>query len=129
VPDFRSDKRIRIHGTIGSVSTVKETVAPATADAPVISVFMSGGNVSRSSAFGLDDDLRLLVNRFIHDLRSSDRKTAHYGSSAGSASEDVRDDIQIALHGLHLTPQQAGELRDLMRKLVRERLGDEGADK
>ncbi len=121
MPDFRSDKRIRIHGTIGGSAAVKETAAPGAADAPVIGVFISGENVTRSRAFGLDEDLRLLVNGFIQGLPSRDRKTSH----AGSAAEDARGDIAIALHGLNLTPQEAGELRNLMRKLVRERLNDE----
>ncbi len=121
MPDFRSDKRIRIHGTIGDSSAVRQAAAPGSADAPTLSVFISGENVSHSRAFGLDEDLRLLVNGFLQGLPSRDRKTSH----AGSASEDARGDIAIALHGLNLTPQETGELRNLMRKLVRERLNDE----
>jgi hypothetical protein len=65
---------------------------------------------------GLDEDLRLLVQAFIQGSHSSHRNTA----LATSASHP-KGDIEIALHGLNLAPEQEDKLRHLIRELVRGR--------
>ena len=121
--DFPSDKAILLDGTIGSFSDLEETAAPATASDRRLRVFVSGDGTSDPSAMGLDEDLRLLVQAFIQGLHSSDRR-----KTAARPTSLAHGDIEIALHGLNLAPEEEGELHHRIRELVRKRVtGKEAA--
>jgi hypothetical protein len=122
--DFPSDKAIPVDGRVGRFSDLEETAAPATASDTRVRIFVSGDGVSRPGAMGLDEDLRLLVQAFVQGSRSSDRRT----TPATSAS-DAHGNIEIALHGLNLAPEEEGELHRLIRDLVRKRTAGKEAAK
>jgi hypothetical protein len=122
--DFPSDKAIPLDGMVGSFSDLEETAAPATANDSRIRVFVSGDGVSDPGVMGLDEDLRLLVQAFIQGSRSSDRQT-----TPATLASDVHGDIEIALHGLNLAPEEEGELHHLIRELVRKRVASKEATK
>jgi hypothetical protein len=124
VPDFPTDKGIRLDGTVGRLSDRGETAAFETADISQIQVFVSGAGVSDPRAMGLEEDLRLLVQAFIRGSRSCDRETA-----TDALASDVHADIKIALHGLTLAPEEEHQLHHLIRELVRKRAAGKGATK
>ena len=122
--DIPSDKAIPLDGRVGRCSELEETAAPATTSDSRIRVFVSGDGVSDPGVMGLDEDLRLLVQSFIQCSRSSDRQT----TPAVSAS-DAHGDIEIAVHGLNLAPEEVDELHHLIRELVRKRMAGKEAAK
>ena len=122
--DFPSDKTIPLDATIGSFSDLGETAAPATANDCRVRVFVSGDGVSDPGVMGLDEDLRLLVQAFIQGSHSSDRQ-----STPATSASDAHGDIEIALHGLNLAPEEEGELHHLIRELVRKRVAGKEAAK
>jgi hypothetical protein len=124
VTDFPTDKGIPLDGTVGSLSDLDETAAPATSEISRIRIFMSGDGVFYPGAMGLEEDLRLLVQAFLHGSRSWDRDATREKSAS-----DAYGDIQIALHGLKLAPEEERELHHLVRELVRERLAGKEATK
>jgi hypothetical protein len=73
---------------------------------------------------GLAGDLSRLVQGFIQDLPSSAREKA-----SGTPPSGQHEDIQIALHGLNLNPDQEAQLHQLIRELVRERVAGKEAGK
>jgi len=122
VPDFPSPP----DGTVGP-SVVRTAAvgpsAPATAEDIQLRVFISGAGSSDPDAVGLDEDIRLLVNAFVRGARSG----AGQVRAAAPASQG-HGDVQIALHGLNLKPEEANELRQLISELVAKRAaGDGGA--
>lgn len=125
MPDFRSDKSVRFHGTVGNFS---DLTAPATAEAAsasTIQVLVSGEEVSRSPVMGLSDDVKLLVNTFIHTRRAGDRESAPVRLDAN----DAHSYIEVALHGLNLAPHDASELHHRIQQLIHERIKNKGASK
>jgi hypothetical protein len=122
--DFHAHKGSPLDGKVGSLSQLDKTVAPAPADSSQIQVFVAGDAASDARALGLQEDLRLLVQGFVHRSRSSDRKTA---APTSSSSED--GDIKVAVHGLQLAPEEERELRQMIREMVRKRVPGKEATK
>jgi hypothetical protein len=113
-----------LDGTVGTVSVPDDTAAPVTTHKSQIRVFVSGDGVSDPGAVGLDEDLRLLIQGFIHRSRSGDRKT-----SPDTLTSDEDGGIKIGLHGLNLAKEQESELHHLIRELIRKRVAGEGGTK
>ena len=86
--DFPAHKGIPLDGKVGSLSQLDKTVGPAPTGSSQIQVFVSGDAASDTRALGLQEDLRLLVQGFVHRSRSSDRKTAA-DTSASSEDGDI----------------------------------------
>jgi hypothetical protein len=122
--NFRTHKGPPLDGTVGTLSELDQSAAPATAGNSRIQVFVSGDGVSDPGAIGLDEDLRLTIQGFIQRSRSGDRETA-----PDTPASDADGNIEIALHGLNLSPEEERELHHLLRELVRKRVAGEGATK
>jgi hypothetical protein len=122
--DFPTRKGIPLDYILGSLSQPGEGVTPPPADFSQIQVFVSGDAASDTRAIGLPEDLRLLVQGFVHRSRTSDRKAA-----PDIPASDENGDIRIALHGLHLAPEELRELRQMIRGMVRKRLPGKEATK
>jgi hypothetical protein len=120
VPDFPSDADIPLDGTVGSLEPLEEPVLIAGQER-VLRVFVSGDEVNDARAVGLAEDLRLLVQRFINGVTMERERPSATPPSARHG------DVKIYLHGLRLDPAEEAELRHLMWKLVRDRLG-KGSD-
>jgi hypothetical protein len=71
---------------------------------------------------GLAEDLSLLVQRFIQSPPPSAREKASATPPSGQ-----HGDIEIALHGLNLDPDQEAQLHHLIRELVHERIAGKEA--
>jgi hypothetical protein len=128
MPDFRSDKTVRPHGTVGHFSDVMTPAPSGAASASIVQVLVSGEEASSSGASGamaLNEDVKLLVNTFIHARRAGDRETAPVRSDAN----DAHSYIEVALHGLNLAPHEASELHHRIQRLVHERIKNKGAGK
>jgi hypothetical protein len=126
VPDFRSNKTIRLDGVVGGVSDAAAPVTPVAAGgAPTVQVLVSGEELSGLGVMGLNDGVRLLVNAFIHGKRSGGRETI----PSRPAADGEHSYIEVALHGLSLAPHDDRELRQLIRQLIHERIKNKGASK
>jgi hypothetical protein len=55
--NFRTHKGPPLDGTVGTLSELDQSAAPATADNSQIQVFVSGDGVLDPGAIGLDEDL------------------------------------------------------------------------
>ena len=120
--DFPYDKAFPVDGKVGSLSRLQQIPAPEKAGDYQTMIYVSGDGASDARTMGLDEDLRLLVQAFIRGSSLSNRNAA----PATSASQ-LHGDIEIALHGLNLAPEQADQLRHLIRELVRGRTAGKGA--
>jgi hypothetical protein len=121
--DFKTKNSILLDGTVGNPTNLYKN-SDTTGSVSRIQVFVSGIGSSNPNAKGLDEDLRLVVQSFIRDSRSSNRETA----SKGSVS-DAQGAIKIALHGLNLSPKEEQELHHLIREVVRKRVAGKGGKK
>ena len=79
-----------------------------------IAVFVDG--MSGADAMGLADDARLLIEAFVRDPASFDREMP-----PAAPTPDPDGDLEIALHGLNLGPEDERVLHGLIRDLVAER--------
>jgi hypothetical protein len=79
-----------------------------------IAVFVHG--LSDADTMGFADDARLLIEAFVRDPASCRRETP----LAADAS-DSEEDLNIALHGLNLGPEDERVLAGLIRDLLRTR--------
>jgi hypothetical protein len=79
-----------------------------------VAVLVDG--VPDAGAMGLAEDARLLIEAFVRDPAACDREKA-----LAAAAPDPDGDLDIALHGLHLGPEDQRVLAGLVRDLVRAR--------
>jgi hypothetical protein len=112
--DFPSDEAIPFDAVVGGFQdTRRETAIVEDPAAFRLSVFVRGG--SDADTMGLADDVRLLIDAFVRDPASVDRETA---GAAPSPDADPDGDVEIALHGLNLGPEDERVLHRLIRDLV-----------
>jgi hypothetical protein len=110
---------------VGSFRDIRKE-APSAVDPAAfrLSVFVSGD--SDADTMGLADDVRLLIDAFVRDPASVDLKTS------GAAPEEDADpdgDVEIALHGLNLGPEDERALHRLIRGLVAGRRATGGRER
>ena len=79
-----------------------------------VAVFVDG--LSDADAMGLADDARLLIEAFVRDPASFHRE-----ASQAAPTPDPDGELDIALHGLNLGPEDERVLHRLINDLVRER--------
>jgi hypothetical protein len=79
-----------------------------------VAVFVDG--LSDADAMGFADDARLLIEAFVRDPASCYRET-----SVAADASDPDADLDIALHGLNLGPEDERVLAGLIRDLLRTR--------
>lgn len=84
-----------------------------------VAVFVNG--VPGADAMGLADDARLLIEAFVRDPASCYRE-----APVAAAAPDPDVDLDIALHGLSLGPEDERVLAGLIRDLVRQRRAPRG---
>ena len=116
--EFPSDEALRLDGTIGTFADDAKEASTAI-DQRFLRVAVFGDDVSDTDAIGLADDVRLLVQAFIHDHALTERETPPTVPIPGA---DPDEDVEIALHGLGLGRAEEDKLHRLIRDLVRERL-------
>lgn len=109
--EFSFDEALGLDAIVGSFYDVRQE--PPIAEHHV-AVFVDG--VSGADAMGLADDARLLIEAFVRDPASFDRETP-----PAAPTPDPDGDLEIALHGLNLGPEDERVLHGLIRDLVRER--------
>jgi hypothetical protein len=118
VREFSFDE-IRLDAIVGSFYHVRQE--PPIAEHHV-AVFVDG--VSGADAMGLADDARLLIEAFVRDPASFDR-----GTPPAAPTPDPDGDLDIALHGLNLGPEDERVLHGLIRDLIRERRAPQRAER
>jgi hypothetical protein len=124
--EFPFDPAIPLDGTIGTFFTQPVKQAPAAADQRVLHVALFGDVASDGEPMGLADDLTLLVHTFIRDRASVERETS---PTAPAPSSGPHPDIEIALHGLEVNPEEEHKLHRLICDVVRDRVAGEGTSK
>ena len=87
-------------------------------------VFVSGG--SDTDTMGLADDVRMLIEAFVRDPASVDPQAL---AAAPASDADHDGDVEIALHGLNLGPEDERALHRLIRGLVAGRRATEGRER
>jgi hypothetical protein len=114
-PESSSDEAMPLDAIVGGFEDLRKD-APIAEDPAVfrIPVFVKGD--SDADTTGLADDVRLLLDAFVRDPASVERE-----KSSSAPDEDPGDDIEIALHGLNLGPEDERVLHRLIRGLVAER--------
>jgi hypothetical protein len=122
VTDFPFDDAFPLNGMVGSISRLQQNIVPAKPGDYQTTIFVSGDGASDARMMGLDQDLRLLVQSFIRGSHSSARSAA-----PATSALHPHGDIEIALHGLNLAPEQEEKLRHLIRELVGRRMAGKGA--
>lgn len=113
---FSFDEALGLDAIVGSPDGMDE-------DPPLdehhIAVFVDG--VSGADAMGLADDAKLLIEAFVRDPSAFDRETPPAGRTP-----DPDGDLEIALHGLDLGPEDERVLRSLLHDLVAGRRAPQG---
>lgn len=109
--EFSSDEARGLDAVVGSFSDVWKE--PPIAERHV-AVFVDG--VAEADAMGLADDVSLLIEAFVRDPASFDRE-----APPAAPTPDPDGDLDIALHGLNLRPEDERVLHRLIRDLVRQR--------
>jgi hypothetical protein len=105
--EFWFDEALGLDAIVGSFDDVPKE--PPMAEHHV-AVFVDG--VSGADAMGLAEDARLLIEAFVRDPASFDRETPP------ASTPDPDGDLEIALHGLKLGPEDERVLHGLIRDLV-----------
>jgi hypothetical protein len=124
VPEDRSDGTIPLDGRVGTLADVGGSAPFASPDKSSIRAFVFGEEIAGARAMGLAEDLSLLVQRFIQGSPSRARE-----KTFALPPSEQHGDIEIALHGLHLDPDQEAQLHHLIRELVQERVADKETSK
>lgn len=114
MPNSPFDNAPRLHGMVGKFDASDNSSGNAR---PTLLVSASGDQIS--NATGLAPDLELLVRAFVH--RPSGPKLTEPGLPDSAAN----DDIQFAIYGLNLDPDEEEELRRIIRLRIREHLSNE----
>ena len=108
--EFSFDENLGLDAVVGTFYDVRK-------ESPIaehrVAVFVHG--VSGADAMGLVDDVRVLIEAFVRDPACVDRETPP------ASTPDPDDDLEIALHGLNLGPEDERVLHGLIRDLVAER--------
>lgn len=123
--EFSSDEARALDAIVGSFDDVRKE-APIAEDPVVHHVVVFVDGVSDADAMGLADDVSLLIEAFVRDPASFDRETP---AAAPTPDADPDGDLDIALHGLNLGPEDQRALHRLIRDLVRERRAPRGAER
>jgi hypothetical protein len=118
MPKFAFDKAH--DGTVGSFADIEEPAPPERVQSPQ-GILVSGTALSNLNAIGLAGDIGLLIQRFIHSPTSKTNLERRH--------PEGNDDLETALHGLGLDPDQEAELRHRIRELVWERRTEGGTAK
>jgi hypothetical protein len=123
VPD--SDEAMPLDAIVGGFGDTRKEASiaedPAVFRLPVL---VKGD--SDADRMGLADDVRLLLDAFVRDPASVERKTA---AAARAPDTDPEEDVSIALHGLNLGPENERVLNRLIRGLVAERRAPGGRER
>jgi hypothetical protein len=123
-PEFSPDEAMSLDAIVGGFGdTWKED--PIAEDPEVLRVPVFVDGVWDADAMGLADDVRLLLDAFVRDPASAVRER----SAAAPATDADPGDVQIALHGLNLGPEDERVLHRLIRGLVAERRGSRGPER
>lgn len=121
VPD--SDEAMPLDAIVGGFGDTRKEASIAEDPAVFrLPVFVKGD--SDADTIGLADDVRLLLDAFVRDPASVERE-----KSSSATDEDPGDDIEIALHGLNLAPEDERVLHRLIRGLVAERRAQGGRER
>jgi hypothetical protein len=124
-PEFSFDEAMPLDAIVGGLETTRKAV-PIPEDPQVLRVEVFVQGVSDADAMGLADDVRLLVDAFVRDPRSVERERS---SAAQGREADPGEDVQIALHGLNLTPEEERALHRFIRGVVAERRASRGPER
>jgi hypothetical protein len=121
--EFPSYEAMPFDAIVGSFEDIRKEapVDPAVFRLPV---FVRGD--SDADTMGLADDVRLLIDAFVRDPASVDRETS---AAAPAPDADPDGDVEIALHGLNLGPEDERVLHRLIRGLVAGRRAPEGRER
>lgn len=125
MPEFSSDEAMPLDAIVGSFEDVRKE-APIVQDPVVLGVAVFGDGVSDADTMGLADDVRLLIEAFVRDPTSIDRERS---SAAPTPDAGPDEDLDIALHGLNLSPEDERALHRLIRDLIRERRAPVGTER
>lgn len=123
--EFSSDEATPLDALVGGFDDVRKE-APIAEDPAVFRIPVFARGVSDADRMGLADDVRLLLDAFIRDPASVERKT---GAATRAPEADPEEDVSIALHGLNVGPEDERELHRLIRGLVAERRAPEGRER
>ena len=110
---------------VGSFRDIRKE-APIAEDPAIfrLAVFVRGD--SDADTMGLADDVRMLIDAFVRDPASVDRETS---AAAPASDADADGDVEIALHGLNLGPEDERALHRLIRGLVAGRRAPGGRER
>ncbi|MGZ4286142.1 MAG: hypothetical protein ACXVHB_18490 [Solirubrobacteraceae bacterium] len=112
MPELPFDEATRLDAIVGAFYDVQKEPSIA---AHHVAVFVGG--VSDADAIGLADDARLLIEAFVRDPPCFHRKTPR----RAAAAPEPDGDLDIALHGLNLGPEDERLLAGLIRDLIQQR--------
>lgn len=122
MPGFLSDEAAPLDGTVGTLDAPGAPARFSSPDESPLRVFVSGDATSDPGVMGLAEDVGLLIREFLSARASVARQ------SPPPAPPEPRADLAIALHGLHLGPDEDARLQQLIRELVDARMGRKDAD-
>ena len=117
MPEFSWGDARPLDAIVGSFEDARKE-DPIAEEAVVhrLAVFVDG--TSDADTMGLADDVSLLIEAFVRDPASFARETP---AGAPTPDADPEPDLDIALNGLNLGPEDQRVLDRLIRDLVRER--------
>jgi hypothetical protein len=124
-PEFSSDEAMPLDAMVGGFEDIRKE-APIAKDPAVLRVEVFVDGVSDAEAMGLADDMRLLLDAFVRDPASVERKRS---APAPAPDADPDEEVGIALHGLNLGPEDERVLHRLIRGLVAERRAPGGTER
>jgi hypothetical protein len=124
-PEFWSDEAMPLDAIIGGFADIGRG-APIAEDPELLRVDVFVHGVSDADAMGLPDDVRLLIDAFVREPDSVERERS---SAAPAPEAGPGEDIEIALHGLNLAPEDERVLHRLIRGLVAERRAPGGTER
>jgi hypothetical protein len=124
-PDFSSAEARPFDAIVGGFEDMRKE-APIAEDPAAfrLPVFVKG--VEDADGMGLADDVRLLIDAFVRDPASVERERS---AAAPAPDADPGEDVEIALHGLNLGPEDERVLHRLVRGLVAERRAPRGRER
>jgi hypothetical protein len=124
-PEFSSDEPMPLDAMVGGFEDIRKE-APIAEDPEVLRVAVFVHGVSGAEGMGLADDVRLLLDAFVRDPASVERERS---AAAPAPDADPGEDVEIALHGLNLGPEDERVLHRLIRGLVAERRAPGGTER
>ena len=116
-PESSSEEAMPLDAIVGGFEDIRKD-APIAEDPAVfrLAVFVKGD--SDADTMGLAEDVRLLIDAFVRDPASVEQERS---AAAPAPDVDRDEDVNIALHGLNLGPEDERVLHRLIRGLVAER--------